>query len=444
MGLAAVENLLKESMGLNAASIGSAAIARAVQGRLSACKVGDLHGYQELLRVSVTELQALIEAVVVPETWFFRDRHAFSALTRLVHDEWLPAHPDGVLSLLSLPCSTGEEPYSMAMALFDARVPGNRFRVDAVDISARNLALGMRAVYGRNSFRGDDLGFRDRHFDATSEGHRLRENVRRQVRFEQGNLFAADLLPGVAIYDVIFCRNVLIYFDRPTQDRALVVLNRLLHAKGTLFVAPAETALPVSHDLVSTNEPLAFAFRKASVLPSAAKKKAALPVTAPAPRGPVMQALPTFNRGERKERREPDLFLKEFPASSASSAVKRGAFPAGPLPARSADSAAHLNEASRLADQGHFVEAATRCEEHLRLSGPSATAFYLLGLVRDATGNHSEAASYYRKALYLDPNHYDTQIHLALLMETQGDPAGAQVLRNRARRLEQKSKASHE
>ena len=435
MGIEAVENLLKASMGLSVVSIGSTAIARAVEERLSACEVGDLDGYQELLRVSGTELQALIEAVVVPETWFFRDRHAFSALTRLVHDEWLPAHPDGVLSLLSLPCSTGEEPYSMAMALFDARVPGNRFRVDAVDISARNLAVGVRAVYGRNSFRGDDLGFRDRHFDATSEGHRLQENVRRQVRFEQGNLFAADLLPGVAIYDVIFCRNVLIYFDRPTQDRALVVLNRLLHAKGTLFVAPAETALPMSHDLVSTNEPLAFAFRKASVLPSAVKRKAALPVTALATRGPVM------NAGRSTDS---PVALRAGPVTRAASATAAVASVAVMPRSRSAGPAADLIEASRLADQGHFVEAATRCEEHLRLSGPSATAFYLLGLVRDATGNHSEAASYYRKALYLDPNHYDTQIHLALLMETQGDPAGAQVLRNRARRLEQKSKASHE
>ena len=67
-----------------------------------------------------------------------------------------------------------------------------------------------------------------------------------------------------------------------------------------------------------------------------------------------------------------------------------------------------------------------------------------MGLVRDATGNHAEAAAYYRKALYLDPDHYDTQIHLALLLEKRGDPAGAQVLRNRARRLEQKRKASHE
>jgi chemotaxis protein methyltransferase WspC len=67
-----------------------------------------------------------------------------------------------------------------------------------------------------------------------------------------------------------------------------------------------------------------------------------------------------------------------------------------------------------------------------------------MGLVRDATGKHSEAAAYYRKALYLDPNHYDTQIHLALLMEKEGDSAGAQVLRNRARRLELRSKASRD
>jgi chemotaxis protein methyltransferase WspC len=427
MGIEALEHLLQTSMGLSVVSIGSTAIARAVQERLSACKVGDLDGYQELLRVSATELQALIEAVVVPETWFFRDRHAFTALTRLVHQEWLPTHREGVLSLLSLPCSTGEEPYSMVMALFDASVPGNRFRVDAVDISARNLALGVRAVYGRNSFRGDDLGFRDRHFDPTSEGYRLRENVRRQVRFDQGNLFSADLLPGVAIYDVIFCRNVLIYFDRPTQDRALVVLNRLLHANGALFVAPAETALPASHDMVSTNEPLAFAFRKASVLPSALKRKAARAVTPLAPRRPVEPPLPAFNRGERRER-----------------GATRDAFSAAMLPARSPDPAADLTEATRLADQGHFVEAATCCEQHLHRSGPSAAAFYLLGLVRDATGNHSEAATYYRKALYLDPNHYDAQIHLALLMEKHGDPAGAQVLRNRARRLEEKNTASHE
>ena len=422
MGLAALEDLLKASMGLSAVAIGPAAIARAVQERQSACSLGDVHAYLQRVRVSGSELQALIEAVVVPETWFFRDRHAFTALARLAHKEWLPTHADGVMSLLSLPCSTGEEPYSIAMALLDAGVPANRFRVDAVDISARSLALGVRGVYGKNSFRGQEIGFRDRYFDSTADGYRIRDAVRQQVRFQQGNLFAADLLPGVAIYDAVFCRNVLIYFDRPTQDRALVVVNRLLHANGVLFVAPAETGLPASHGLDSTNEPLAFAFHKASVRPHAPKRRATPPVKRLAPRRPVAQAGPVL------------------PAARATSA--RPAATSVPVlrPAPSADPPADLSEATRLANQGHFVEAAISCEEHLRRCGPSATAFYLMGLVRDATGNHSEAAVYYRKALYLDPNHYDTQIHLALLLEKQGDLGAAQVLRNRALRLEQKSK----
>jgi chemotaxis protein methyltransferase WspC len=430
MGLADVEHLLQASMGLSVASIGAAAIARAVQERQSVCHLGTVDAYLDRVRVSGDELQALIEAVVVPETWFFRDRHAFTTLARLAREEWLPTHAGGVLAALSLPCSTGEEPYSMAMALIDASVPANRFRVDAVDISARNVAQGMRAVYGKNSFRGDGLGFRDRHFFATTDGYRLQEAVCQQVHFQQGNLFAADLLPGVEIYDVIFCRNVLIYFDRSTQDRALRVLNRLLREKGVLFVAPAETSLPASHGLVSTNEPLAFAFRKEGAVARAPKRIAASALPLPKIRRPVVPDVPV-----------PRAARTVTPTmAAASSTPSRPSTP----PAPPADPAADLGEATRLANQGHFVEAAASCEEHLRRCGPSANAFYLMGLVRDATGILSEATAYYRKALYLDANHYDAQIHLALLLEKQGNSAGAQVLRNRARRLERLTAASHD
>jgi len=422
MGLAGVEALLQTTMGLNAASIGSPAIARAVQERLSACGVSDLDAYLERVRASGAELQALIDAVVVPETWFFRDPHAFTALGRLA-GQWLTAHASGALAVLSLPCSTGEEPYSIAMALLDAGVPANRFRIDAVDISASNVAQGIRAVYGRNSFRKGDLGFRDRYFDVTTDGALVKEAVRRPVRFQQGNIFAADFLQGDEIYDAIFCRNVLIYFDRPTQDRAIGVLNRLLRADGVLFVAPAETGLPASHGMISTNEPLVFAFRKASIRPAARKRA----IVAPVP--PWVPVRPAASSGSLRR-------AARAPSATAAVAV--------PAAVPSADPKADLDEASRLADHGHFAEAAACCERHLGRYGPSAPAFSLMGLVRDATGNHLDAATYYRKALYLDPNHYDTQIHLALLLEKQGDAAGAQVLRNRARRLEEKGHAAHE
>ena len=152
MSLAAIENLLKETMGMDAASVSPSVIRRAVEERQAAQRLPDPAAYLALLQQSDTELQELIEAVVVPETWFFRDREAFAALARLAL-EWRQQHAQGVMRLLSLPCSTGEEPYSMAMALLDAGIPAERFAVDAVDISQQALRKARQAEYGRNSFR---------------------------------------------------------------------------------------------------------------------------------------------------------------------------------------------------------------------------------------------------------------------------------------------------
>lgn len=414
MDRAAFEQLLQQAMGLDAASIGSSIIERAVQDRQAACGLGDLQAYWEHVRASATELQELIEAVVVSETWFFRDREAYTALARLGHEEWLrrPAHE--VLRLLSLPCSTGEEPYSMAMALLDAGVPPERFHIDAVDISTRALAQARRAVYGRNSFRGADLDFRDRYFDATPQGYRLHDAVRVQVQLQQGNLLAAGFLPGAGIYDVIFCRNVLIYFDRATQDRAIAVLRRLLTARGTLFVGPAETGLLLDHDFVSSKLPLAFAFRQAAAAPAKAER----PRPVPPPRQAVAVAL--LPRPVRPHARR------------AAAAPAPASVPATPF-------AAGLDAATRLADQGHLAEAARLCDAQLREQAPSAAAFHLMGLIRNAAGNLAEAAQCFRKALYLDPNHHEALAHLAFLLDKQGDAAGAQALRNRVQRLARKA-----
>src|SRR5437867_1541746 len=148
MVLADFENLLKETMGLDVASIGSSAIERAVAKRLLASELRETHAYWERVRASEAELQELIEAVVVPEASCLRDREACAALALTVYDDWLGAHPEDHLPLLSLPSSAGEEAYSMAMAVLDAAFPANRLRVEAVDISARALARAGHAVYG--------------------------------------------------------------------------------------------------------------------------------------------------------------------------------------------------------------------------------------------------------------------------------------------------------
>ena len=410
------EELLKRTMGLDAASIGAPAIDRAVQQRLAACGLKNSDAYLDRVCGSTEELQELVEAVIVPETWFFRDREAFAALARMAFDEWLRTHAQGALRVLSLPCSTGEEPFSMAMALFDAGFPADRFRIDAIDISNRALAHARRAVFGKNSFRGNELGFRDRHFTVAAGGWQVAEAIRNQVDFRKGNLLDAGLQPNAETYDVIFCRNLLIYFDRPTQDRALAVLTRLLAPKGWLFVGPSETGLVMSHAFVSAKVPLAFAFRQAGALPPPEPQtNHPSPPRRPAPARAVTPA-------------------GEMPFSSV---IVRSAKAAAGRPAKEKPG---LEHAMRLADQGRLVEAAKECEAYLDAHRPSPQAFYVMGLVRDASGNHRDAAEFYRKALYLDPQHHEALMQLAFLLDGQGDKSGAKVLNDRARRLEQKAR----
>jgi chemotaxis protein methyltransferase WspC len=409
MAFADFEHLLKASMGLDAASIGPSAVERAVLERTAECGLADPSVYWQRVGTSPDELQALIEAVVVPETWFFRDREAFATLARLFRDTSLTAHADGVRRILSLPCSTGEEPYSIAMALFDAGVPAERFAIDAVDISAHALATARSATYGKNSFRGRELGFRTRHFEATETGHRLADRVRRQERIRQGNLLATDSSTTPTRYDAIFCRNLLIYFDRPTQARAVAALERLLTPGGIVFVAPSETGVLLNHGFVPVKAPFASAFRMGR--PAGERQPDnGRPVgasVAPSPRLPVVRVAEVAQPVEMDTRTDP---------------------------------VGTLNEAAEFANRGRFEEAIERCEQHLRRSGPSAEAFHLMGLVRDASGDPTGAAICYRKALYLDPNHYEVLIHLALLLEKAGQKGEAQLLRNRTNRLQHGSR----
>ena len=398
------EGLLKRRMGLDSASIGSSAVERAVKARMRSRGLSDQQAYWELIQASPLELQELVEAVIVPETWFFRHRESFSWLARIGREHWSQNLARNALRILSLPCSTGEEPYSIAMALLDAELPANCFHVDAIDISERALEHAATAVYGRNSFRGSDLGFRDRYFTPTAAGYQLGKSVSERVRFQQGNLLDPRFLLGAASYDLIFCRNLLIYFDTATQERAVGVLSKLLSVGGTFFVGPSEGNLLLDQGYVSAKAPLSFAFRRES----AASQTHAAAVRQLAPRPTVTRTRVHIPQPRHAETR-----------ATATADVE-------------------IAQIRSLADRGHIADAARLCEDYLHDHGSSAEGLHLFGVIRDATGKHDEAAAYYRKTLYLDPNHHDALAHLALLLERQGDNAGAKLLNERVRRLEQR------
>lgn len=406
--------LLKRRMGLDSGSIGKAAVERAVRRRMSVAGVDDEGDYLQHARSSLDEMQQLIEAVIVPETWFFRYPESQAAMAALARERlYAPGAEHRVLRVLSLPCSSGEEPYSIVMALLDAGVPAERFQVDAVDISVRMVEFAQRAVYGRNAFRGDDLAYRDRYFSETGDGHLLAGQVAARVRFRSGNLFDPGLLAGVAPYDFVFCRNLLIYFDAATQERAVQVLLRLARDDGALFVGPAETNLLTARRLPALPMARAFAFG-ARALPAAAK-------AAPRPARPLAHGWTPPRRA-----------LPQAPAPGL--ARPHAARPA-PAPARQ-DADASLQRIAALADQGRVDEAAAQCQAHIDAHGVSAEALYLQGLLQDAAGDARQAQAAYRKALYLEPTHREALLHLAALVASEGDHEGARRLQARAAREE--------
>lgn len=408
-----IEALLHRTMGLDASTIGSSSIQRAVTVRMAASRIASRELYWErLIDPSGRELQELIEATVVPETWFFRDREAFTALVRVAKETRGTLPAEEKLHLLSLPCSTGEEPYSMAMALLDAGMPAESFLIDAVDISERSLARARRCLYGKNSFRGTGLDFRDRHFVRDDTGWHLNAPVRRQVRFHHKNLLAEEALPGATPYHIVFCRNLLIYFDRPTQARALAVLTKRLLPISTLFVGPSETALLMDHGFEPVRIPQSFAFRP----PGGVRTRPSTAAITPPP-----------------ARKAPPAAQPRWPAPPPP--VPAAPPPAAAKPqAAAGDAPAELAAIRDLANRGKLTEAAKLGAKYLQTHAPSAEVFHLLGLVHDADGRPAEAVEFYRKAIYLDPVHHEALVHLALLRERLGDHAAAKALNDRARK----------
>jgi chemotaxis protein methyltransferase WspC len=407
-------DFLKDRIGLDVASVGPAIIERAVRQRTTASQALTADEYWHTLQGSRDEQQALIEAVIVPETWFFRYPESFATLAKLAIKRLADINNMRALRILSLPCSTGEEPYSIAMALLDAGLKPHQFKVEGMDVSPLSVEKAKRALYTKNSFRGQDIAFRERHFSAEEDGYRLSERVLEQVRLQVGNLLDPALLASEPPYDFVFCRNLLIYFDQPTQQQVFEVLKRLTHVDGVLFIGPAEGSLLGRLGMRSIGIPQSFAFSRQSA-----------PEPEPYPSSFVPTPLPV---------RQPVRSVTPPPVRSRPFAT------VVPLPATvktaNPDAASLLANIAALANEGKSADARAACESYLRSHEPVAQVFYWLGLLSDVAGRALEAQGFYRKALYLEPQHPDALMHLAALLQSQGDTAGAKRLQDRAARSE--------
>jgi len=413
MSMQGIVALLRQTIGLDATAVGNA-VQQSIRQRMQKTGVADEHAFLRLLQDCPEEMAALVEDVAVPETWFFRYREAFQLM-----QEHLSAISGGrALRLLSMPCSTGEEPYSMAMALLDMGLSPQAFHIDAVDISRLHLSGARRAIYRASSFRGtEDLDFQQRYFHQTDAGYVLSSRVRDCVQFHQGNILDHEQLGKMGMYDVICCRNVLIYLDDEHRKRTVSLLARMLRDDGILFVGHAETGLIWKELFHSIAAPMAFAYCRNR------QEEDALTLSG------HLSAI--TGRSPRVQVKTPPLQQKR-PDTAA---------PAMTKPVPNPEPAPSLQSASRLADQGKLEEARQQCEICLQQQGASAELWFLLGLISDIQERHQDAEAAFRKVLYLNPEHQEALTHLAFLLDKRGNSRAARHLRDRFLRLHDRQQA---
>lgn len=443
-------------LGFDESKLGS--LARLLAGR----SMGNCPAYlDQLAAAPLDQLAALAPDLTVTETYFYRYADQIRAYAEVALPERLHALAGArPLRILSAGCASGEEPYSLAIAAREcAGVAPGHLALTAIDLNPAMLAKAARAHYTHWSLREMPADLTRRWFRAEGQAFVLSDAIRRMVHFENRNLAdpGADFWhPGS--YDIIFCRNVLMYFTAPQMEAAVERLAAALAPGGYLFLGHAETLRGLSNEFHLCHTHGTFYYqRKPDLAP-------ALPSTTPpavaAPHWHAAMPLTDTSWIGAIERAAQRIHLL---ADGAPDAPAAGAHPApapnleraraylhnerydrtleqiGALASEHAgDPDVLLLKAVSLSQSGALEQAEAVCRQLLALDELSAGAHYVLGLCREERGDAAGASGHYQSASYLDPEFAMARLHAGLLARRQGkidaarhDLAQAQLLLKR-------------
>lgn len=360
-------------------------------------------------------LAKLAEALAVHETWFFR---GFAQLQHAVDSIVLKRKSTNQLPLkvLSAPCSTGEEAYSLALLLYQRGFTQRDVIIDGFDQSEVAIERARLAQYNRNSFReaqwNDPRSIAGLH--PQHDNWQVDSQVTNMVRLQVANLLEMPMSPG--LYDCIFCRNLLIYLSPAKRLELLQRMAQWLTPSGRIYVSPVEA--PIAHEagLIAIAPLELQIFAQTPAHPVSCENK----VPSQRYRGPLSsnQLDPRSNFSRPISPR-----TKTSMSAVAHTAVAEA------VP--DTDLTHNLARAEQAADAGRFAEA----EEILRALPPSdklsAAAQFLRGVIAQAQGRLDEAQYAWEQAVYLDPQHGPALQRLWLAATSRGDKRLAEQYRRR-------------
>lgn len=440
LDLAPFQSLIKERCGLQFDGNGQAKLVQALQERCTALGVGSA-AYLPRLRQSGTEFQELVNLLTVNETYFFREPEQIRLLVDRLVPRLLERRPHQTpLRIFSAGCSTGEEPYSLAIALQEkfGDAAAHRFILVAGDIDSGALVRARAATYSDFSFRGMPAGLRDRYFERVARGWRLAESMRQRVGFYGFNLLADSVDQALQACDVIFFRNVSIYFDLPTRRHIQHRLAGLLKDDGILMIGVAETLANNLGVLPLAEEEGLFYFAKGQppLAPDAGVRSASHGAAPPLPPAPAARpqpeplaplvplALPEGWGDVHADSAPPAPQPEALDAIRQAMQHKHYA-QALPLLETLLASAPEHTEASLLKayvllERKEFSAASGLARQVLSREAWSVDAFMLLGLAAKWGGNAEDAMDWFRQALYAQPGCWPAHYFLADLQRAGG------------------------
>ncbi len=260
-----LRDLINDFAGLYFDDSSAYAFDRRLGERLASLKLDGFDEYYKYLRFhsrSWAEIESAVEALTVKETYFFRQEYQLRAF----RDELLPKlaaeHAvDRRLRVWSAGCATGEEVYTIAMLIDESELfEGWDVRVIGSDISKKSAASARRGVYSGASFRTTPPHTRAKYFEDREDGSHVVDRIKRLCHFGQLNLLDASKATMVGKVDVVFCRNVLIYFDARSRRRVIDTMYERLLPGGYLLLGHSESLLNVStaFELVHLEEDLVY------------------------------------------------------------------------------------------------------------------------------------------------------------------------------------------
>ena len=264
-----IRDIIKDYCGLYFDDSSRYLIEKRLSRRIRGHHLRDFRDYYRFIRYdkkAEEELAAIMDVLTVNETYFFREMNQLKAFGDEILDE-LHQLNRGTrrLRVWSAGCSTGEEPYTIAMLVHEKGLfNGWDVEIYGSDINQRVLQTARRGVYRTNSFRATEPYFLKKYFTEEDSSYQISDAVKRHVNFSYLNLLDPFKSRFLGAMDVIFCRNVLIYFDTPSRRRVIENFYERLVEGGYLLLGHAESLINIStaftlkhlkHDMVYQKPP---------------------------------------------------------------------------------------------------------------------------------------------------------------------------------------------